>query len=52
MKKSQFIQLVKELTLESLWDNINAKRARGEKSSPKNSKAYKDAVKAGKKLDS
>lgn len=38
--------------MESLWDNINAKKARGAKSSPKNSKAYKDAVKAGKKLSS
>ena len=36
---------------EGLWANINAKRARGEKSSHKNSKAYKKAVKAGKKLD-
>ena len=52
MKKSQLIQLVKEVALESLWANINAKRARGEKSSHKNSKAYKDAVKAGNKLNS
>lgn len=52
MKKSQLVELVREVVLESLWDNINAKRARGEKSSHKNSKAYKDAVKAGKKLDS
>ena len=36
---------------EGLWANINAKRAKGEKSSHKNSKAYKQAVKAGKKLD-
>jgi predicted nucleic acid-binding Zn-ribbon protein len=34
-----------------LWANINAKRARGEKSSPKGSKAYKAAVAAGNKLD-
>ena len=35
---------------ESLWANINAKKKRGEKSSHKNSKAYKDAKKAGKAL--
>jgi hypothetical protein len=34
-----------------LWANIRAKKARGEKSSPKNSKAYKDAVKAGNKIN-
>jgi len=34
-----------------LWANIRAKRARGEKPSPKNSKAYKDAVKAGKEIN-
>jgi hypothetical protein len=34
-----------------LWANINAKRARGEKSSPKGSEAYKAAVAAGNKLD-
>jgi predicted nucleic acid-binding Zn-ribbon protein len=34
-----------------LWANINAKKARGEKSSPKGSKAYKAAVAAGNKLD-
>ena len=36
---------------EGLWANINAKKARGEKSSHKNSKAYKKAVKAGNKLE-
>ena len=36
---------------EGLWANINAKKARGEKSSPKGSKAYKAAVAAGNKLD-
>jgi hypothetical protein len=36
---------------EGLWANIRAKRARGEKPSPKNSKAYKDAVKAGKEIN-
>ena len=34
-----------------LWHNINAKKKRGEKSSPKNSKAYKDAKAAGDKLN-
>ena len=37
-------------TNESLWANINAKKKRGEKSSHKNSKAYKKAVAAGRKL--
>ncbi len=36
---------------EGFWANINAKKARGEKSSHKNSKAYKKAVKAGNKLE-
>ena len=34
-----------------LWDNIRAKRARGEKPSSKNSKAYKSAVAAGKRIN-
>lgn len=34
-----------------LWANIRAKRARGEKPSHGNSKAHKDAVKAGKKIN-
>ena len=34
-----------------LWANIRAKKARGEKPSHKNSDAYKDAVKAGKKIN-
>ena len=34
-----------------LWDNIRAKRAKGEKMSPKGSKAYKSAVKSGKKIN-
>ena len=33
-----------------LWANIRAQRARGEKPSHPNSKAYKDAVKAGKEI--
>lgn len=34
-----------------LWTNIRAKRERGEKPSPKGSKAYKSAVKAGKEIN-
>ena len=34
-----------------LWHNIRAKRARGEKPAHKNSKAHKDAVAAGKKIN-
>ena len=34
-----------------LWANIRAKRERGEKPSPKGSKAYKEAVKAGKEIN-
>lgn len=34
-----------------LWDNIRAKRERGEKPSPKGSKAYKSAVAAGKRIN-
>jgi hypothetical protein len=34
-----------------LWANIRAKQARGEKPAHKNSKAHKDAVKAGKKIN-
>lgn len=37
--------------LEGLWANINKKRKQGRKSSHGNSKAYKRAVKAGKKLE-
>ena len=36
---------------DGLWANIRAKRARGEKPAHKNSKAHKDAVKAGKKIN-
>ena len=46
-------ELIKEVLAEEkpgLWANIRAKRARGEKSSHPNSKAYKDAVKAGKDI--
>ena len=35
-----------------LWHNIRAKRARGEKPARKGSKAYKDAVKAAKRINS
>jgi len=34
-----------------LWDNIRAKRASGKKMSPKGSKAYKSAVKAGDRIN-
>ena len=34
-----------------LWDNIRAKKASGKKMSPKGSKAYKSAVKAGKRIN-
>lgn len=34
-----------------LWDNIRAKKEKGEKMSHPNSKAYKSAVKAGKKIN-
>jgi hypothetical protein len=37
--------------IEGLWANINKKKKSGRKSSHKNSKAYKKAVKAGKKLE-
>jgi len=42
------LEVIKEKP--GLWANIRAQRARGEKPSHPNSKAYKDAVKAGKKI--
>jgi hypothetical protein len=44
--------LIKEVKKEKpgLWANIRAQRARGKKPSHPNSKAYKDAVKAGKEI--
>jgi hypothetical protein len=36
---------------DGLWANIRAKKARGEKPAHKNSKAHKDAVKAGNKIN-
>lgn len=54
MKKSILKELIIEVLEEDskgLWANINAKRKRGEKSSNKNSKAYKAAVKAGNELE-
>lgn len=54
MKKSDIIQAIKEVLGEErpgLWANIRAKRARGEKPAHKNSKAHKDAVKAGRKIN-
>ena len=46
--------LIREVLTEEkpgLWAYIRAKRARGEKSSHPNSKAFKDAVKAGKEIN-
>ena len=54
MKKSEITKALKETLQEEkpgLWANIRAKRARGEKPAHKNSKAHKDAVKAGKKIN-
>jgi hypothetical protein len=47
-------ELIQEILAEEkpgLWANIRAKRARGEKPAHKNSKAHKDAVAAGKKIN-
>jgi hypothetical protein len=45
-------ELIREVKKEKpgLWANIRAQRARGEKPSHPNSKAFKDAVKAGKEI--
>ena len=48
------LDLLREVLAEEkpgLWANIRAKRARGEKPSHPNSKAFKDAVKAGKEIN-
>jgi hypothetical protein len=45
------VPVSEDLSLEGLWANINAKRARGEKGARKGSEAYKKAVAAGNKLD-
>ena len=53
MKKSILKELIREILQEEskgLWANIRAKRERGAKLSHPNSKAFKDAVKAGKKI--
>jgi len=47
-------ELIEEVLAEEkpgLWANIRAKRERGEEPSHKNSKAHKDAVAAGKKIN-
>jgi hypothetical protein len=47
-------ELIEEVLAEEkpgLWANIRAKRARDEKPAHKNSKAHKDAVAAGKKIN-
>ena len=54
MKKADIFKAIKEVLGEEkpgLWANIRAKRARGEKPAHKNSNAHKDAVKAGKKIN-
>lgn len=45
-------ELINEVKKEKpgLWANIRAQRARGEKPSHPNSKAFKDAVEAGKEI--
>ena len=45
------VKAINEEGKPGLWDNIRAKRASGEKMSSKGSKAYKSAVKAGKKIN-
>ena len=44
-------EIISEKKTKGLWDNIRAKRKRGEKPSHKNSKAFKSAFKAGKKIN-
>ena len=57
-KKKEFFNYVddnyksaNEAKKKGLWHNINAKKKRGEKSSPKGSKAYKAAKAAGQKIN-
>ena len=56
MNRDEITNIIKEVIQEEkkkrpgLWANINAKRKRGEKPSHGNSKAFKDAVKAGKAI--
>ena len=54
--QGQIVRIVKSKDIvrnegDGLWDNIRAKRARGEKPASKNSKAYKSAVAAGKRIN-
>jgi hypothetical protein len=49
-KVNKVLQSIKEAK-PGLWDNIRAKRASGKKMSPKGSKAYKSAVKSGKRIN-
>jgi hypothetical protein len=54
--KKRIIEIIEEVLsekkdLKGLWHNIRAKRARGEKSSHPNSKAFKTAVKAGERIN-
>ena len=46
-----FIQSNRDSLDESLWANIRAKQARGEEPAHPNSKAYKSAVKAAKRIN-
>jgi hypothetical protein len=56
MNEDELVSLVnkilKETKNEGLWDNIRAKRERGERPSRKGSEAYNKAVEAGKKIKS
>ena len=53
MKQGKIVGMFGESVNEEdgLWANIRAKKARGEKPAHKNSKAHKDAVKAGNKIN-
>jgi len=50
-KVKNALRLANEAKNKGLWHNINAKKKRGEKSSPKGSKAYKAAKAAGQKIN-
>ena len=49
-KISDFSDFLNEKKKKGLWDNIRAKRERGEKPARKGSKAYKKAVAAAKEI--
>lgn len=54
MEEKTYKEIIEVLAEEKpgLWANIRAKKARGAKPAHKNSNAHKDAVKAGKKINS